>query len=115
MVKIADSQLWHKNFGHLIFTDVKNTIPGTLYCAEDFCEISALCEFTKVPVPKETEVKSMKSPNRVFFDMKRPLNLRSVHGFRYVPMIVDEDSKFKVVKCFRARREALEWFQDFIA
>ena len=57
----------------------------------------------------------MKSPNRVFFDMKRPLNLRSVHGFRYVPMIVDEDSKFKVVKCFRARREALEWFQDFIA
>ena len=68
-----------------------------------------MCKITKVSVPKETEVK------KLFIDELGHLKPPSVHGFRYVLMIVDELNKFKVVKFWRTRSEALEKFQEFIA
>ena len=49
------------------------------------------------------------------FDILGPWNPPSVHRFRYVLMIVDEFSKFEVVKFLCAKSEALEKFQEFIA
>ena len=85
-----------------------------MHCAKDVCEICASSKITKVSVPKETEVKSTKRIEK-FIDTLGPLNLPSVHGFRYVLMIVDGYSKFKVGKFLRAPSEALEKIQELIA
>ena len=105
LVKVDDSQLWHERFGHINFADVKNTNPGISHCAEDVCEIFALFKITKVSVTEETEVESTTPLEKVSIDVLGPLNLQSVHRFRNVLMIVDEYSKFKVVKFLRAKRE----------
>ena len=57
----------------------------------------------------------MTSLKEVCVDILGPLSHPSVHGIRYVLMIVDEYSKFEVVKFFRAQTEPLNKFQTFIA
>ena len=114
-VKTEDSELWHKRLGHLNMNDVRKTIPTLKACELGVCEVCAMCKITKVPLPKETEVKSKKPLERVFVDILGPLNPASVHGYRYVLMLVDEYSKFKAVKFLRVKSEALEKFKEFVA
>ena len=64
---------------------------------------------------KKIEVKSTTLLEKGFIDILGALNPPSVHGVRYVLMIIDEYSKFKVVIFLRAKTEALEKIQDFIA
>ena len=115
LVKVDFLQLLQERLGHLSFTDVKVTNSRISKCAKGFCQICVLCETTKVSVPKETEVRGTKLLEKVFIDMLEPLNNPRLQVFRSLLMIIDEFSKLKVVKLLRAKGEALEEFQNFIA
>ena len=51
---------------------------------------------------------------RFFVDILGPLNPASVHGYRYLLMLVDEYSKFEAVKFLRVESEALEKFKKLV-
>ena len=94
--------------------DVRKTVPTLRACELDVCEVCALCKITKIPPLKETEIKSKKPMERFFVDILGPLNPASVHGYRYLLMLVDEYSKFEAVKFLRVESEALEKFKKLV-
>ena len=114
-VKTEDCKHWHKRLCHLNMNDVRKTVPTLRACDLDVSEMCALCKITKVPLPKEIEVKSKKPTERHFVDILGPLNSSSVCGYRYVLMLVDEYSKFEAVKFLRVKSEALEKFKKLVA
>ena len=119
LVKVDDSQQWHERLNDLNFTDVQNTILTISIALKTFARYVLRVKLRKYQFLKKlrlkVEVKSTKRLEKKFIDILGPLNPPSIHGFRYLLMIVDEYSKFKVVKFLRAPSEALEKFQEFIA
>ena len=69
--------------------DVRKTVPALRPCELEICEVCALYKITKVPLPNETEVKSKNPMESDFVDNSGPMNPASVHGYRYVHMLVD--------------------------
>ena len=76
-----ETELWHKNMGHLNYRDLKNSLPMDLKLHDEICETCCLAKTTKTPVPKQNENKASKAGERIFTDVVGPITPLGVDGF----------------------------------
>ena len=112
--KMTDLETWHKKLGHANERSTRLTVPSLKKC-EFFCEPCALGKIHEKPLPREAGSKASKKLERVYTDIKGPIEPASINGYRYAITFVDEYTNHAVVKFMKFKSEALEKLKQYVA
>ena len=114
IVELDRARKWHKQFSHLNQTNVVRIAPETVEELDDVCNMCALAEITKTPLPRMVKIQEEDELERVFTDMMGPFRVESHSGFHFSIVFADKYRKFVFVDLIKAKREALASLKNFV-
>ena len=118
-VKQVGADQWHRRFGHVSFRslqdvslvveglDLDKTMPPCQTCAATASKNKPLAK----SIPQQYRASRVLA--RICVDLKGPL-IRSVHGYLYFLVIVDEYSRFVVVRLLKNKSDAFQQLSEFV-
>jgi transposase InsO family protein len=113
---------FHHRLGHLNFRDMaalnriyKLGIPF-LRGQQYHCDACALHKSTKKVVTAKfsSSVPTTKPNQRIYCDLKGPIRPKSIRGFEYVLLIIDDYSRFITIRFLKNKAEAAGHLKDYI-
>ena len=113
-VKLDSARKWHRRLGHLNQADVVRNAQETVGEPDDVCNVCALANITKTPVPRVAETHAEEKLERVFTDVMGPFRIESLSGFRFCIVFADQYTKFVFVELLKAKSEALASLKKFV-
>ena len=111
-VKLESARKWHRRLGHLNHTDVVRNAPETVGELDNVCNVCALAQITKTPVPRVAETQAEEKPGGCS-DVMGHFRVESLSGFRFCIAFADQYTKFVFVDLLKAKSEALASLKKF--
>jgi GAG-pre-integrase domain/Integrase core domain len=118
-----DLSLWHRRCSHVNFTDLehmykKKLVDGMVIKSKSqpdpICEPCIMGKQHRHNIPKTASRKTAVL-ELVYTDLKGPLPVQSMEGYRYWQLFVDDKSRFTVVAFLKQKSDALVTFKRFKA
>ena len=118
-----DLTLWHRRCSHINFEDLKhmhshNLVSGMVIRStsppDPICEPCILGKQRRHNIPK-TATRRTSLLSLVHSDLKGPLPVQTLEGYRYWQTFVDDKSRYLVVAFLKRKSEALVAFKQFKA
>ena len=113
-VKLHSARKWHRRLGYLNQADAVRNAPETVRELDKVCNVCALAEITKTPVPRVAESQAEEKLERVFTDVMGPFRVESLSGFRFCIEFADHYLKLVFVDLLKAKSEALASLKKFV-
>src|SRR5579859_1426480 len=118
-----DLTLWHRRCSHINFADLKHMHDKNLVTGMDLrsktppdpiCESCIFGKQRRHNIPK-TATRRTSTLALVHTDLKGPLPVQSVEGYRYWEPFVDDKSRYIAVSFLKKKSEALQAFKQYKA
>nr|GEX00591.1 hypothetical protein [Tanacetum cinerariifolium] len=111
------SWLWHHRLNHLNFgtvndlarKDLVRGLPRLKFKKDHLCSACQLKKSRKTTHQPKTINTIMEVLHTLHMDLCGPLRVQSVNGMKYILVIVDDNSRFTLVKFLRSKDETLEF------
>ena len=113
-VKLDSARKWHRQLGHLNQADMVRNAPETVGELDDACNVCALAQITKNPVPRVAQTQAEEKLARVFTDVMGPFRVESLSGFRFCIVFADQFPQFVFVDLLKVKSEALASLKKFV-
>ena len=113
-MKLDSARKWHRRLRHLNQADVVRNTPETVWELDDICNVCALANITKNPVPRIAETQAEDKLERVLPDVMGPIRVESLSGFQFSIVFADQYTKFVFVDLLKAKSEELPSLKKFV-
>ncbi|GJT25970.1 putative reverse transcriptase domain-containing protein [Tanacetum coccineum] len=108
------SWLWHRRLSHLNFGAINHLarhglvrgLPKLKFEKDHLCSACAMGKSKKKPHKPKSEDTNQEKLYLLHMDLCGPMRVAIVNGKKYIPVIVDDYSRFTWVKCLRSKDEA---------
>ncbi|GKC79769.1 retrovirus-related pol polyprotein from transposon TNT 1-94, partial [Tanacetum coccineum] len=116
------SWLWHRRLNHLNFDTIndlarKDLLRGLHRLKSEKDHLCSACQLGKskkhTHKPK-TENTNLEVLNTLYMDLCRPMRAQTINRKKYILVIVDDYSRFTLVKFFRSKDETPEFIIKFL-
>ena len=117
--KESQIDLWHKKLGHmnthglsrLIRTEVVRGVPTLENLTDNVCEACCKGKQIKVQNKQVSQINSKRVFELIHMDLMGPITRNSIAGKRYIFVLVDDFSRFTLVRFLRHKSDAIESFR----
>ncbi|GKC45182.1 retrovirus-related pol polyprotein from transposon TNT 1-94 [Tanacetum coccineum] len=114
--------LWHRCLSHLNFGTINHLarhslvrgLPKIKFEKDHLCSACAMGKSKKKPHKPKSEDTNQEKLYLLHMDLCGPMRVASVHGKKYILVIVDDYSRFTWVKCLRSKDEAPDFIIKFL-
>nr|GEW51614.1 retrovirus-related Pol polyprotein from transposon TNT 1-94 [Tanacetum cinerariifolium] len=116
------SWLWHRRLSHLNFGAINHLarqcyvrgLPKLKFEKDHLCSACAMGKSKKKSHKPKSEDTNQEKLYLLHMDLCRLIRVESVNGKKYVLVIVDDYSRFTLVKCLRSKDEASDFIIKFL-
>ncbi|GJW51820.1 retrovirus-related pol polyprotein from transposon TNT 1-94 [Tanacetum coccineum] len=116
------SWLWHRRLSHLNFDYITTLakqglvrgLPKLKFQKDHLCSACALGKIKKHSHKPKAEDTIQEKLYLLHMDLYRPMRSQSINGRKYIPVIVDDFSRFTWVKFLRSKDEVPEFVIKFL-
>ncbi|GJT64048.1 retrovirus-related pol polyprotein from transposon TNT 1-94 [Tanacetum coccineum] len=116
------SWLWHRRLSHMNFGAINHLarhgfvrgLPMLKFEKDHLCSVCAMGKSKKKPYKPKSKDTNQEKLYLLHMDLCGPMCFASVHGKKYILIIVDDYSRFTWVKCLRSKDEAPYFIIKFL-
>nr|GEW96994.1 hypothetical protein [Tanacetum cinerariifolium] len=116
------SWLWHRRLSHLNFGAINHLarqglvrgLPKFKFKNDHLCSACAMGKSKKKLHKPKFEDTNHEKLYLLYMDLCGPMRVESVNGKKYILVIVDDFSRFTLVKCLRSKDEAPDFIIKFL-
>ncbi|GJZ62964.1 retrovirus-related pol polyprotein from transposon TNT 1-94 [Tanacetum coccineum] len=116
------SWLWHRRLSHLNFGAINHLarhglvrgLPKLKFEKDHLCSACAMGKSKKKPHKPKSKDTNQEKLYLLHMDLCGPMRVASVNGKKYILVIVDDYSRFTLVKFLRSKDEALDFIIKFL-
>nr|GEX49088.1 hypothetical protein [Tanacetum cinerariifolium] len=116
------SWLWHQRLSHLNFGEINRLarqglvqgLPKLKFEKDHLCFACAMGKSKKNPHKPKFEDTNQEKLFLLHMDLYGPIRVASINGKKYILVIVDDYSRFTLVKCLRSKDEAPDFTIKFL-
>nr|GEW47728.1 integrase, catalytic region, zinc finger, CCHC-type, peptidase aspartic, catalytic [Tanacetum cinerariifolium] len=116
------SWLWHRRLSHLNFGAINHLarqglvrgLPKLKLEKDHLCSACAMGKIKKKSRKPKSEDTSQEKLYLLHVDLCGPMRVESINGKKYILVIVDDYSRFTLVKCLRLKNEAPDFIIKFL-
>nr|GEZ64302.1 retrovirus-related Pol polyprotein from transposon TNT 1-94 [Tanacetum cinerariifolium] len=116
------SWLWHRRLSHLNFGAINHLarqglvrgLPKLKFKKDHLCSACAMGKSKKKSHKPKSKDANQEKLYLMHMDLYGPMRVESVNGKKYIPVIVNDYSRFTWVKCLRSKDEAPDFIIKFL-